>query len=112
MRDDEAMRPLPVLVAVAAAGALAAPAYADPEGKDAEFVAALNKAGITYRSADQAVAAGKQVCALMDDGQSGADVVKKVTEVNPGFGVTGATQFAAIAATAYCPQYVTEGSGE
>ena len=106
------MRLLSVLAVVGAALGLAVPAHAEPDGKDADFIATLNKAGITYRSPDQAVAAGKEVCALMNDGESGADVVKKVTEVNPGFAVTSATQFAAIAASAYCPQFVTGSGGE
>ncbi|MGH3958499.1 DUF732 domain-containing protein [Mycobacterium sp.] len=100
------MRRRPVLAAVAAAVALAAPAHADPGGNDADFVGALNNAGITFRNPQQAIEAGKQVCAMMDDGQSGVDVAKKLTELNPGFALSGAAKFTAIAASAYCPKHL------
>jgi hypothetical protein len=98
------MRFLPAL-AIAAAVVLgsAAPVHADPEGIDASFVNALDQAGITYNSKDEAVAAGHEVCVLMDNGQSDTDVVKKVTEKNTGFTISGAAKFAAIAMSAYCP---------
>ncbi|GBE67107.1 hypothetical protein MFM001_35690 [Mycobacterium sp. MFM001] len=105
------MRLLPVLAAVAAMVGLAAPAHADPSGVDAQFIAALNKAGITYASADQAVEAGKTACQLLDQGQSDVEVVKRVTDLNPGFTISGAAKFTAIAASAYCPQYVNGGGG-
>jgi Protein of unknown function (DUF732) len=108
--DDSAMRRLPVLAALAAAIALAVPAHADPDPNDAQFIDALNKAGITYHSPEEAINAGKQVCALMSRGQSGPAVVQQMTQANPGFAEAGAQQFAAIAATVYCPQYV-HGSG-
>lgn len=106
MRDDGAVKLFSMLAGVAAMICLAVPANADPGGVDAEFVTALNKAGITYGSPDQAVAAGRQVCTLMDSGQQDIDVVRKVAEQNPGFTISGAAKFAAIAASAYCPEYV------
>ena len=45
----------------------AAPAYADPDGKDQTFLNALSQAGLTYLNADRAINAGKQVCSLADD---------------------------------------------
>jgi hypothetical protein len=108
--DDMAMRRLPVLLAAAAATlAVAAPAHADPNTIDQQFLDALNKAGITYQSPEQAVNAARQVCALMGKGQSGAVVVEQLTQVNPGFAADGAQKFTAIAASAYCPQYIRGG---
>ncbi|BBZ14291.1 DUF732 domain-containing protein [Mycobacterium branderi] len=107
--DDGAMRLLLVLTGVAATVGLAVPAHADPGGVDADFLSALNKAGITYASGDQAVEAGKTACQMLDQGQSDVEVVKRVTELNPGFTISGAAKFTAIAASAYCPQYVNGG---
>ncbi|KAA8958226.1 DUF732 domain-containing protein [Mycobacterium sp.] len=104
------MRRLFVLAALAAIG-LAGPVRADPTDPDADFVATLDKAGITYRSPQQAVAAAKQVCALMGRGQTGPDVVRQMTQANPGFAEAGAEQFTAIAASAYCPQYIVNRGG-
>lgn len=101
---------LPLLAAAGLIG-LAAPAHAEPSGIDAEFLAALGKAGITFRNADKAVAAGKTACELMDSGQPELDVVKRVTEQNPGFTISGAAKFTAIAASAYCPQYLNVVNG-
>lgn len=106
------MRLLSTLV-VAAATVLgsAAPAHADPEGLDASFINALDQAGITYNSKDEAIAAGREVCTLMDNGQTDTDVVKKVTEKNTGFTISGAAKFSAIAMSAYCPERLAP-SGE
>jgi hypothetical protein len=111
------MRPLGVLASIAVTIGLAAPAQAEPSstdpGLDASFLAALDKAGITYRKGADAVGAAKTACGLMDQGQQEIDVIKHVTELNPGFTVSGAAKFTAIAASAYCPQYlnVVSGSG-
>lgn len=105
------MRLLTVLAALAALIGLAVPVHADPGGLDGEFLAALGKAGITFKNPDQAISAGKTACELMDSGQQELDVVKKVTEQNPGFNISGAAKFTAIAASAYCPQYLNKPSG-
>jgi hypothetical protein len=109
-----AMRRLAVLPAAAAAVlAVAAPAQADPDHSDQQFLDALGKAGITYQSPEQAVNAARQVCALIGTGQSGAVVVQQLTQVNPGFAADGAQKFTAIAASAYCPQYIrSSGTGD
>lgn len=104
------MRRLLVLAALAAGITPATPAHADPDSADAQFIAVLDKAGITYHSPDQAIAAAKAACSLMSGGQSGADVVKKMIESNPGFAEVSAQRFAAIAASTYCPQLVNGGS--
>jgi Protein of unknown function (DUF732) len=44
----------------------------------------------------------------MNQGQSETDVIKNMTEQNPGFTSSGATTFTAIAVSAYCPQHLQE----
>lgn len=103
------MRMLVVLGGCAALIAAAAPAYADPvgtSGADASFIAALNKAGITYQDPAAAVGIGKRACQLMDEGSPQVEVIKSVSSSNPGFTVDGAAQFTMIAASAYCPQHL------
>ncbi len=104
------MRLRVVLASLAAIIGLAVPAQADPDstnpGLDASFLAALDKAGITYTSRDSAVNAAKTACQMMDQGQPEIDVVKRVTDQNPGFTISGAAKFTAIAASAYCPNHL------
>jgi hypothetical protein len=100
-----------VATGVAAMIGLAAPAYGDPAGDDASFLAALKDAGITYSNADKAVASGKTVCTEMDNGTTAPDVVKQLTDANPGFSVQNAERFVGIAASIYCPQHIAGGSG-
>jgi hypothetical protein len=112
--DDEVVRPFIALASLAVVIGVAVPAQADPNstdsGTDANFLTALRRAGITYGSADTAVAAAKAACGLMDQGQPETDVIKHVTEQNPGFTVSGAAKFTAIAASAYCPKYLNVAS--
>ena len=102
------MRFLVVLVGFAAVLGMATPAHADPgnAGVDASFLAALDKAGITYQDPNVAVTVGKEACALMDQGNPEAGVIKSVSSSNPGFTPDGAAQFTMIAASAYCPQHM------
>ena len=81
------------------------PGHADP-GLDASFLDALVKAGITIKSEAGAVKAGKAACGMMAQGRPELDVVDLVTRQNPGLDTTRAAQFTAIAASAYCPQYL------
>jgi len=97
------MRLLVVLGGLAAVIGLAAPAQADPDG---DFLAALNGAGITYQSGPDAIGIGQRACQLMDQGHSEADVIKSMTEQNPGFTNDAATQFTKIAENVYCPQHI------
>jgi Protein of unknown function (DUF732) len=105
------MRLLGVLASLAVIIGLAAPAHADPDssdpGLDTSFLNALDRAGITYSNGANAVAAAKTACGLMDQGQPEIDVIKHVTEQNPGFTVSGAAKFTAIAASAYCPEHLS-----
>jgi Protein of unknown function (DUF732) len=97
------MRLLVVLASFAAVIGLAAPAQADGDG---DFLAGLNNAGITYKSGPDAIGIGRRACQLMDQGTSQADVIKGMTDQNPGFTNDGATQFVVIAENTLCPQHI------
>ncbi len=104
------MQTLLVLASFAAVIGVATPARADPgsngSGPDASFLAALDKAGITYKSGAVVVSVGKEACALMDQGHPETEVIKDVSASNPGFTTSGAANFTTIAASACCPQHV------
>jgi hypothetical protein len=102
------MRLVLLLASVAVVISTAAPASADPNAKDQTFLNALSQAGLTYLNADRAITAGKQVCSLADDGMTGEEIVKNLQDRNPGFQGPGAAKFAAIAASAYCPEKLTQ----
>jgi hypothetical protein len=103
-----------VLFGIAATLGSGVPADADPAGADpgvdASFLDALTKAGITFNSGPGAVNAGKIACGLMDQGKPELDVIRDVTEQNPGITGNNAARFTAIAASAYCPQYLQRAS--
>jgi hypothetical protein len=109
-----------VLATVAAAIGLAAavPALADPPpgpvpddpAADAAFLDSLNKAGMTYRSGPDAVAAGRMACNMMISGRSEKDVVDELAMRNPGLNGGGAMRFAALASSTYCPDYLSKSS--
>lgn len=91
-------------LALAIAGAT--PACADPPGgnDDALFIESLRQAGITFASEGQAIAAAHSVCGLIDNGETGLQVVRELKSDNAGLTMDGAAKFAAIAANSYCPQ--------
>lgn len=89
---------------------LAGPVYANADSNDDNFLTALKNAGITFQSPDAAITAGRSVCDLMDNGTTGVDVVNKLRERNPGITSEGAEKFAAIAASAYCPNRLSGGT--
>jgi Protein of unknown function (DUF732) len=109
--EDGAMRTLVVLVTLAAATGLAVPAHADPS-PDTSFLAALDKASISYRSGPEAVAAAKQVCEWINQGQRRSDVIESVSAGNPGFTMSGAADFTTLAVHAYCPQHPPEAAAQ
>jgi hypothetical protein len=112
LSDDGAMRRLVVPVGIIAALSFAAPAHADPDTDlDGSFLDSLTKAGITVVSRPGAVKAGKATCSLMQQGKPELDVIEQVTRQNPGLDTTRAAQFTAIAASAYCPQYLQRAGG-
>ncbi len=99
---------------------LAVPALADPDpspgpvpddpAADAHFLDTLNKAGMTYRSGPDAVAAGRMACNMMISGRSEKDVVNELSMRNPGLNSGGAMKFAALASSTYCPDYLSKSS--
>ncbi|OBG35984.1 DUF732 domain-containing protein [Mycobacterium sp. E3198] len=102
------MRLVLLMASAAVVIGTAAPAYADPTANDQAFLTALSQAGLTYLSADRAITAGKQVCKSADDGMTGEEIVKALQDKNPGFQGPGAAKFAAIAASAYCPEKLSQ----
>ncbi|MBV8863119.1 MAG: DUF732 domain-containing protein [Mycobacterium sp.] len=107
--DGPVRRPLSILGLVAILG-VAPTVHADPGGADpnldASFLDALARAGITVISPSGALKDAKSACGMMAKGQPELDVIKHVTGQNPGLGPTRAAQFTAIAASAYCPQFL------
>jgi Protein of unknown function (DUF732) len=115
---------LPLMLATVAATigvAVAVPALADPgdpppgpvpdnPAADAAFLDSLNKAGMTYRSGPDAVAAGRMACNMMISGRSEKDVVDELSMRNPGLNGGGAMRFAALASSTYCPDYLSKSS--
>lgn len=112
---------LPLMLATVAATiglAAAVPALADPPpgpvpddpAADAAFLDSLNKAGMTYRSGPDAVAAGRMACNMMISGRSEKDVVDELSMRNPGLNGGGAMRFAALASSTYCPDYLSKSS--
>jgi hypothetical protein len=103
--DDVAMKRLLVTLGIAVLLGSGAPAHADP-GLDASFLDALTKAGLTVLSRPGAVRDGKAACGMMEQGQPELDVIQHVSKQNPGLDTTKAAKFTAIAASAYCPQFL------
>ncbi len=106
------MRRLLAALGVAAMIAATAPAHADPVptpgGDDAGFLTALGQAGIGYASPDQAVASGRAVCACLNNGESGLELVHDVKSHNPGMDMEVAANFALVAAKFYCPHQLAK----
>lgn len=102
------MRLILLLASAAVVIGTAAPACADTDGKDQTFLNALSQAGLTFLNPDRAINAGKQVCSLADGGMTGAEIVQNLQDRNPGFQGPGAAKFAAIAASAYCPEKLNQ----
>ncbi len=49
-------------------------------------------------------------CDMMNSGTSEQDVVTKLSLLNPGLNSGGAMKFAALASSAYCPDYLNKSS--
>ena len=99
-----------MLCGIAASLGSGVPAHADPgrsdPNLDASFLDALTRAGLTVLSRPGAVKDGKAACGMMEQGQPELDVIQHVSKQNPGLDTTKAAKFTAIAASAYCPQYL------
>ena len=113
------MRLLLCLAGLAVAVGLAAPALADPPPPAPRrttpvpmrhFLDSLNKAGMTYNSGSNAVTAGRKACDFMNQGLSQNDLVEKLSLLNPGLNHGGAMKFAALASSAYCPDFLNRSS--
>ncbi len=102
------MTPRLALLIVATTLTFAPPAQAGPAGSDtdASFLDALAKTDITVTRQSGAVKAAKAACTMMEQGRPELDVIQLVTRQNPGLDTTRAAQFTAIAASAYCPQFL------
>ena len=94
----------PVVAAFAVAGllGLAAPAAAD--SGDGNFLGALDKMGISYPDAADAVAGGHSVCDYLTTGPSPNQAAKAVKNANPSLTLTRASQFVSIARASYCEE--------
>ncbi|ORV91209.1 hypothetical protein AWC11_11435 [Mycobacterium interjectum] len=110
------MKLLRGVAAVVAMVGLAAPAHADQDpttdpATDADFLAALRFAGITYQDPNAAISVAKTLCQLEDTGASEDEIIGNLQRRN-GFSENGAAKFTVIALGAYCPKYITgEGRG-
>ena len=99
------MRRVLVALGIASSLGVAIPAHADPTA-DASFLEAVKQADITFTDSNSAVTAGKTVCEFLDQGKAMADVVALVMQQNSAISNVSAAKFTAIAASAYCPQYL------
>ncbi|AAS03834.1 hypothetical protein O979_12005 [Mycobacterium avium subsp. paratuberculosis 10-4404] len=103
------MRTLALLAGAAALVGMAIPAHADSD--DDAFLAALNKAGITYPDPTRAIRAGQKVCDLAGSGTTELDIIRDVHELNPAFSTAKAALFVQAAAGAYCPDRLSISDG-
>lgn len=60
-------------------------------------------AGLTYKDPQSAIAAGKTVCDMANQGKTGVEVVKVLQDANPSLSQMNAARFTAISAGVYCP---------
>ncbi|BBX44271.1 DUF732 domain-containing protein [Mycobacterium cookii] len=101
------------MLGIVAALSFTVPAHAEPASDaklDANFLDALQRAGVSFNNGATAVNSAKAACAMMNQGQPEIDVIRRVAEQNPGIDTTSAAKFTAIAASAYCPQHL-QGAG-
>lgn len=91
------------LVAGAAALAVAAaPTAAATPTQDATFLSLISSHGLSFKSSDVAIAEGKAVCDVLDDGYSLVSTVAAVENLMP-VGHDGALTVVAAAIVSYCP---------
>ncbi|AKN17104.1 DUF732 domain-containing protein [Mycobacterium haemophilum] len=102
------MRLLLVLLGATAMIGLAVPAYADPDGDDAGFIAALQQTDIGFSNPGQAVASAKAVCTCLNNGESGLELIQDLKTHNPQITMDHAAKFAVLAAKYYCPQQLSK----
>lgn len=80
---------------------LAAPAHAD--NKDATFFDQLDRAGIEFADAQDAVSTAKGVCNYLSEGRSMSVVARALKIQNHHLSNNNALQFVEIAGETYCP---------
>lgn len=95
---------IPTLTAAVAAALLTSAAPASAEPGDSGFLGALDKMGITYPDAADAVAGGHLVCDYLVEGHTTNQAAKAVKNANPSLTLTSASQFVSIAHASYCEQ--------
>lgn len=102
MEGTVTVRTLVGAAAVVASLGLAAPAAADAQ--DSGFLTALDRAGISYPDAADAVAGAHSVCDYLVAGHNPKQAAKGVKNANPSLTLTMANQFVSIARTVYCDE--------
>lgn len=105
------MRLRTVLRCACIAIAVAAPAQAEPPdvaGDDTGFLSALQQVGIRFADPGRALGAGRAVCGLLNNGESGLELVHDLKVRNPGFNMEDASDFAMISAKYYCPHHLSK----
>ncbi|WIM85759.1 DUF732 domain-containing protein [Candidatus Mycobacterium wuenschmannii] len=103
------MRTFAATLCVCITVALAVPASAEPpDGDDVGFLSALNQVGIRFADPARALGAGRAVCGLLNNGESGLELVHDLKIRNPGFNLEDASDFAMISAKFYCPHHLSK----
>ncbi len=97
---------LPLALLIPAAIALGAPAHAEPDGDDKALISALQRSGISYDSPVQAITSAKAVCAFLNSGETGLEIIKDLKDNNPGMTMDRAAAFVVIASNTYCPEHL------
>jgi Protein of unknown function (DUF732) len=105
--NDDAMRLFVTLASFVAVLGVTTPVQADPALQGPIRVFWRHSPRPALRSRIQLSPSPLPLpCALMDQGNSQAGVIKSVSSSNPGFSRDGAAKFTMIAASAYCPQHM------
>lgn len=103
------MRILTAILSACVAIGVAAPAYAEPpDSDDAGFLSALQQVGIRFADPVRALSVGKAVCGMLNNGESGLELVRDLKTRNPGLDMEDASDFAMISAKYYCPHHLSK----
>lgn len=94
-----------VLLSVSPPAAVAEPDEPSPPGspRDALFVQDLDRIGIPYRSAVDAIGVAREVCAAIAGGHSIRDAVNEVRASDGSLSVLQGAHFVWVARSVYCP---------
>lgn len=94
------------LITMGAAALLgfAVPAHADTDGDaDAMFLSAVDRAGIEYTDAREAVGVGREVCNYLQAGHHTDGAARALRISNRTLSAKNAAKFVTFAQAAYCP---------